>query len=123
MAIAAYEALAKGKKIGDRLCTQPDRKTPVIETKYCFDDCVDAAKLVDFRFHDLRHTAASRWVMNGVPLAVVSRYLGHANIQMTMRYAHLSPDNDERAIAAMMSVYSTKPGPKIDTDAHNAAQP
>jgi integrase len=43
--------------------------------------------------------------MNGLPLAVVSNYLGHSNIQMTMRYSHLSPENVERAIAAMMSIY------------------
>lgn len=60
MAIAAYEILAEDKKAGDPLCTQPDGKTPVIETKYWFDECVDAAKLEDFRFHDLGHTAASR---------------------------------------------------------------
>jgi integrase len=105
MAVAAYTFLAAGKKIGDPLRTQPDRKTAVKVTKYWFDPCVDAAKINDFRFHDLRHTAASRWVMNGLPLAVVSNYLGHSNIQMTMRYSHLSPENDERAIAAMMSIY------------------
>jgi integrase len=50
--------------------------------------------------------------MNGV-LAVVSRYLGHANIQMTMRYAHMSPDDDERAITAMMHIYEDKTGVTI----------
>jgi hypothetical protein len=54
--------------------------------------------------------------MNGVPLAVVSRYLGHADIQMTMRYAHLSPDNDERPIAAMMSVYAKRPDATAGSD-------
>jgi hypothetical protein len=45
--------------------------------------------------------------MAGVPLAVVARYLGHANIQMTMRYSHLQPENDQRAMDAMMSYYRT----------------
>jgi hypothetical protein len=48
--------------------------------------------------------------MNGVPLAVVARILGHKNIQMTMRYSHLYPGNHERAIAAMMSIYEDKTG-------------
>ncbi len=42
-------------------------------------------------FHDLRHTFASHWVMNGGDVYKLQKILGHANIQMTMRYAHLSP--------------------------------
>ena len=55
-----------------------------------------------------RHTAASRWVMGGTPIAVVSRFLGHGSIQMTMRYSLLQPDNDDRAVEAMMSFYNKK---------------
>ncbi len=50
--------------------------------------------------------------MNGVPIAVVSRYLGHSSINQTMVYSHLQPDYTERAIAAMMSYY---PKQKTDT--------
>ena len=48
------------------------------------------AGIEDVRLHDLRHTMASHAVMNGVPVPVVSRLLGHSNVQMTMRYAHLA---------------------------------
>jgi integrase len=44
--------------------------------------------------------------MNGVPLAVVSRYLGHSSINQTLVYSHLQPDNTAKAIAAMMSYYA-----------------
>jgi len=40
------------------------------------------------RLHDTRHTYASQAVMNGVPLPVVARLLGHREVRMTMRYAH-----------------------------------
>ena len=50
------------------------------------------------RLHDLRHTHASHAVMNGVPVPVVARLLGHSNVRMTMRYAHLA-DRDIEAAA------------------------
>ncbi|MDE0410473.1 MAG: tyrosine-type recombinase/integrase [Alphaproteobacteria bacterium] len=56
------------------------------------------AELRDARLHDLRHTMASHAVMNGVPVPVVSRLLGHSNVQMTLRYAHLA-DRDIEAAA------------------------
>ena len=56
------------------------------------------AGIEDVRLHDLRHTMASHAVMNGVPVPVVSRLLGHSNVQMTLRYAHLA-DRDIEATA------------------------
>ncbi len=46
------------------------------------------AGLDDVRLHDLRHTYASQAVMQGVPLPVVARLLGHSQTTMTLRYAH-----------------------------------
>ena len=55
------------------------------------------AGIEDVRLHDLRHTVASHAVMNGVPVPVVSRLLGHSNVRMTLRYAHLGDRDIERA--------------------------
>lgn len=43
------------------------------------------------RFHDLRHTFASHWMMGGGDLFKLQKILGHKSVQMTMRYAHLAP--------------------------------
>ena len=51
----------------------------------------------DVRLHDLRHTMASHAVMSGIPVPVVSRLLGHSNVQMTLRYAHLADKDIEAA--------------------------
>ena len=51
----------------------------------------------DVRLHDLRHTMASQAVMNGIPVPVVSRLLGHRNVRMTLRYAHLADKDMETA--------------------------
>ena len=55
------------------------------------------AGIEDVRLHDLRHTHASHAVMNGVPVPVVSRLLGHSNVRMTLRYAHLGDRDIEQA--------------------------
>jgi integrase len=54
-----------------------------------FEDLLERAKIHDFWFHDLRHTFASWYMMNGGDLYELAKLLGHANIKMTERYAKL----------------------------------
>jgi integrase len=56
-----------------------------------FEKAVERAGLSNFRFHDLRHTAASHLAMRGRPLKEIQEILGHKSFSMTLRYAHLSP--------------------------------
>ena len=61
--------------------------------KRAFIAAVEAAKIEDFRFHDLRHTFATRLVQRGVDLYKVAKLLGHADVSTTQRYAHHYPES------------------------------
>jgi len=63
-----------------------------------FENALKRANIKDFRFHDLRHTFASRLVQKGVDIYVVKDLLNHSDITMTQRYAHLRLDNLKEAI-------------------------
>ena len=70
------------------------------------------------RFHDLRHTAATRMAEGGAPMVDIRAVLGHASINMTARYAHSTDDGKRRAVEAT----ARNPGHKLVTSGNfNAA--
>jgi integrase len=62
---------------------------------------VAKARIEDFHFHDLRHTAASYLAMNGASLAEIAEILGHKTLQMVKRYAHLSQEHTAGVVTRM----------------------
>lgn len=74
---------------------KPNKKTgelrapePIKKFRRSFKTACDNAGIKNFRFHDLRHTAATWMVQNGVPLDLVQEVLGHTDIATTKKYAH-----------------------------------
>jgi integrase len=87
---------------------------PITEIKTAWGNLVKAAKVIDFTWHDMRHHFASRLVMAGVDLNTVRELLGHADLKMTLRYAHLAPEHKANAVAKL-----TRPKPAPETEAAN----
>lgn len=74
---------------------------PVRDIKRGWERLLADARIEQFRFHDLRHHFASRLVRASVDLNTVRELLGHADITMTLRYAHLAPDTLAAAVAKL----------------------
>ena len=83
---------------GGLVFSKPRTGKPVRNVNVAFNLACKRAKIIDFRFHDCRHTFASQLVMSGVDLATVSSLLGHKHIAMTMRYSHLAPAHRAKAV-------------------------
>jgi integrase len=67
--------------------------------KNSWTSILEAATIKSFRWHDMRHDFASKLVMKGVPLNTVRELCGHADLNTTLRYAHLAPDHKADAVA------------------------
>ncbi|MCK4824974.1 site-specific integrase [bacterium] len=74
---------------------------PYRDVRRSFLSALKKSGIVDFKFHDLRHTFASQLVMSGVDLRTVMELLGHKSLDMALRYSHLSPDHKKKAIDAL----------------------
>lgn len=99
---AAVTVLHATRETAERLLLSTSAASPVFTNPktrrayHSFDLCWYSARTVagleDVRLHDLRHTFASLLINKGVSIYEVQRLLGHSSVQMTQRYAHLTPD-------------------------------
>lgn len=87
--------LSRPRKRGEEyVFTNPDSKDRFREIKRSFKTGCRRAGVEGLRFHDLRHTFASRLVRNGVDIGTVRKLLGHSTLLVTQRYVH----SDEKAL-------------------------
>jgi len=85
---------------------------PFNNIKRSFRTALNKAGIMNFRFHDLRHTFASHLVMSGVDLLTVKELLGHKKMEMTLRYSHLSGEHKMKAVQILDGI--TGEGEKLD---------
>jgi integrase len=104
--------------ITDRLAIELERlKSGVLDdtlvftcgdVKRSFTTACRLAGIEDLRFHDLRHTFATRLAQAGIPLTELARLLGHSSLQMTFRYSNATAETVTRAASILNSLNCPK---------------
>lgn len=101
LALEEVQQLAKVRRIDTPLLfPRTDGRGP-IDLRYAWAQALRAAAIQDFRFHDLRHSAASYLAMTGASIAEIAAILGHKTLAMVQRYAHLSEAHTASVVARM----------------------
>lgn len=104
--MAELEKLHKNN-FSEYVFANPLTCTRYFDLKNAFPAICKLAKIERFRFHDLRHTSATRMVGTSVPITMVKDILGHSDIHTTMRYAHAITEQSLDAVEAL-SNYAEK---------------
>ncbi|PIZ31206.1 MAG: integrase [Alphaproteobacteria bacterium CG_4_10_14_0_8_um_filter_53_9] len=101
-ALALLQELKRTRQRVDSpyLFARLDGQAPM-EIRKVWEDALKRAEIKDFRFHDLRHSAASYLAMNGATLVEIAAVLGHKTLQMVKRYAHLSDSHISGVVGRM----------------------
>ena len=93
--------LQKVKSISGNIFHDSGEKIYPVKVRRVFTNVLKEANITNFRFHDLRHTYGSYLCQRGVDLYTVSKLLGHRDMRMTKRYAHLNVDSLRGAISVL----------------------
>lgn len=102
VALQVMRELAKVRRLDTALVfPSPECPQQPIELKKAWATALKRAEVIDFRWHDLRHTTASYLAMNGASLAEIAEILGHKTLQMVRRYSHLSDSHVSNVLASM----------------------
>lgn len=78
---------------------------PIMSIRTAWDSALTKAGIEDFRFHDLRHTAASYISMTGAKGKTLGSLLGHKSPAAADRYQHIAPEHDARVMSEMHEQY------------------
>lgn len=101
-ALELFQEHAKVRRIDTQhLFPSKTKKDRPIDLRAPWLEALKVAEIEDFRFHDIRHSAASYLAMNGATLAEIAEVLGHKTLQMVKRYSHLSEAHTAGVVSRM----------------------
>ncbi len=100
LALAVLTERSKVRRLDTDLVFANSEGQPIFPRK-AWEDALRAAEIEDFRFHDLRHSAASYLAMSGATLAEIAEVLGHKTLAMVKRYSHLTEQHTSKVVARM----------------------
>lgn len=83
------------------------KNKPMQSIKKSFHSATAKAQIEDFKFHDLRHTFASHFIMQGGDLLTLKEILGHSSLKMVLRYAHLASAHKRKQINNLNGLFVT----------------
>jgi integrase len=106
--LKAFESLYARRPHDGRVCQSKYGKD-LNDSRTWFDLVIEEAKILNFTWHDLRHTFCSRLIMAGVDLKTAQTLMGHKTITMTARYAHLSSAHLDTAVEKLDAATKTAP--------------
>ena len=103
MSDTLYEVLNNIKPTSEYVFVNPQTNMPYDNIAKSFKNACERAGIKDFRFHDLRHTVATRLVEKGVDIRTVQEIMAHSSIVTTQRYMHPTPKRKLEAVAVLNS--------------------
>ncbi len=98
VAIDILQEWGKTRALSPLLFPSPKNLAKPLDFIKSWERALERAELADFKFHDLRHSAASMLAMNGASLLEIAEILGHKTMQMVKRYAHLAESHTAEVV-------------------------
>jgi integrase len=101
LALDLMTQLSKVRRLNKEFVFFTETSDEPIDLRKPWTTAARKAGLVDFRFHDLRHSAASYLAMNGATTIEIAAVLGHKTLQMVKRYSHLTNSHTDTVVRSM----------------------
>ncbi len=110
-AAAAFRELGRFSAGENKVFAHRYRSDRIVGATGWFEQASAVASVKNVRWHDLRHTFASRLVVAGVDIRTVQELMGHKQIQVTLRYAYVAPQHQLQAVQRLCDTAYTPNGP------------
>lgn len=91
------------KRESEYIFLNPQTKKPYKDFRRLWNKAKADAGIENFRFHDLRHTVATRLAKNNIPITTIKEILAHSDVSTTMRYSHAVSSDEIKAISVLNS--------------------